>query len=118
LLGFAKTIKHLDGSLLNIVRHSGIVTGPNDVLLIKGKGMPFFNSDNNNHNTNTQYGDLYINIKVEFPKKLWLQKDEINTFKQLFPKDKSRVVKNTELKNEEILLPGRLDNFGNSGDTS
>eukprot|EP00009_Paramoeba_aestuarina_P010961 CAMPEP_0201530694 /NCGR_PEP_ID=MMETSP0161_2-20130828/45463_1 /ASSEMBLY_ACC=CAM_ASM_000251 /TAXON_ID=180227 /ORGANISM="Neoparamoeba aestuarina, Strain SoJaBio B1-5/56/2" /LENGTH=60 /DNA_ID=CAMNT_0047933173 /DNA_START=615 /DNA_END=794 /DNA_ORIENTATION=- len=38
LLGFAKTIKHLDGSTVDV--QSTDITGPGDELLVKGMGLP------------------------------------------------------------------------------
>jgi len=59
LLGFKRTINHLDNHEVNIER-SGI-TKPNFVIKIPTEGMPTKNGG---------YGDLYIEIVVLYPEKL------------------------------------------------
>merc|ERR1719482_1465835 len=58
LLGFETSFKHLDGHTVTIKRTS--VTKPNQVLRIKGEGMP-------KHNTPSEFGDLTIAFTVDFP---------------------------------------------------
>ncbi|KAM0897336.1 hypothetical protein ACQ4PT_022623 [Festuca glaucescens] len=60
LVGFEKTIKHLDDHLVQI--GSKGVTKPKEVRKFKGEGMPLFQSN--------KKGDLYVTFEVLFPKTL------------------------------------------------
>ncbi|KAJ8748261.1 hypothetical protein K2173_000833 [Erythroxylum novogranatense] len=60
LVGFEKTIKHLDGHLVEIGT-KGIIK-PKEVRKFKGDGMPLHFS--------TKKGDLYVTYEVLFPKSL------------------------------------------------
>lgn len=61
LLGFTTSITHLDGRKVKVARSD--ITVPNRIIKIKGEGMPV-------HEVPSDHGDLYINIKVKFPKTL------------------------------------------------
>jgi len=61
LLGFKKTIQHLDGREV-ILQETG-VTGPYDTKRIAMEGMP-------HHDVPSQKGDLFVKMKLVFPKKL------------------------------------------------
>jgi len=61
LLGFEQTIIHLDNRQIPVKR-SGI-TIPNQVIKIKGEGMPV-------HEFPSDRGNLFLNVKVIFPTKL------------------------------------------------
>ncbi len=58
LLGFSKTILHLDGHEVTLSRQK--VTQPGDVQQIRGEGMPV-------HSDPSSYGDLFVNYSVQFP---------------------------------------------------
>ncbi|KRX02056.1 HSP40/DnaJ peptide-binding [Pseudocohnilembus persalinus] len=58
LLGFKKKIKHLDGHFVKIDKQN--VTQPDEVQKFKGEGMP-------QHEFSSNYGDLFVTYKVEFP---------------------------------------------------
>lgn len=58
LLGFETTFKHLDGHTVTVKRTG--VTKPNQVIRIKGEGMP-------KHGTPSEFGDLTITFTVDFP---------------------------------------------------
>ncbi|KAG5149266.1 hypothetical protein JHK82_016147 [Glycine max] len=60
LVGFEKTVKHLDEHLVDI-RTKGI-TNPKQVTKFKGEGMPVHMS--------TKKGDLYVTFEVLFPNSL------------------------------------------------
>ncbi|KAK4742820.1 hypothetical protein SAY87_000821 [Trapa incisa] len=57
LVGFEKTIKHLDDHLVDI--SSKGITKPKEVKKFKGEGMPLYLS--------TKKGDLYVKFEVLFP---------------------------------------------------
>lgn len=61
LTGFKRKVKLLDGELFVIRRED--ITSHGEVIEFKGKGMPIMNS-------NGEYGNLYMNIKVLFPSSL------------------------------------------------
>jgi DnaJ-class molecular chaperone len=58
LLGFTKSIKHLDGHKVTIKRDK--ITKPGEVERIRGEGMPVFEYP-------SDYGDLIVTYVVEFP---------------------------------------------------
>jgi DnaJ-related protein SCJ1 len=58
LLGFKRSIKHLDGHMVSVKR-DGVVTQPNQVLTVKGEGMPACEV--------APRGDLYVTVKVVLP---------------------------------------------------
>jgi DnaJ family protein B protein 11 len=60
LVGFEKTIKHLDEHLVDI--SSKVITKPKEVRKFKGEGMPL-------HHSNKK-GDLYVAFEVLFPSSL------------------------------------------------
>lgn len=61
LLGFEKTVLHLDGREVKI-KEKGI-THPYDTKTIKGEGMP-------QHDVSSVKGDLHIKMHVNFPRQL------------------------------------------------
>ncbi|XP_007051070.2 PREDICTED: dnaJ protein ERDJ3B [Theobroma cacao] len=60
LVGFEKTIKHLDDHLVDI--SSKGITKPKEVRKFKGEGMPLYSSD--------KKGNLYVTFEVLFPTSL------------------------------------------------
>lgn len=60
LVGFITEIEHLDGHKVKLA--AGGVTRPGQVVLIKGEGMPVYDS--------THRGDLYVRYSIAFPKAL------------------------------------------------
>jgi DnaJ-class molecular chaperone len=58
LLGFSKTLKHLDDHEVEVERDG--TTKPNLVMKLKGEGMPV-------HNFPSDFGDLHVTIVVEMP---------------------------------------------------
>jgi DnaJ-class molecular chaperone len=83
LLGFDKIITHIDGKLLHISRKRGVVTSPGDVLVVRNKGMPIFGETD-------RFGDLYVKIKCEFPRKLWLDQNRVHELEALLPQRSKR----------------------------
>lgn len=73
LLGFSKTIKHLDGR--SVILESYKPTQPNDTQKIVGEGMP-------HHQYASQKGDLYVKYDVKLPERLSELEKEL--IKQLF----------------------------------
>ncbi|RDX97935.1 DnaJ protein ERDJ3B, partial [Mucuna pruriens] len=60
LVGFEKTIKHLDEHMVDI--SSKVITNPKQVRKFKGEGMP--------RHMSTKKGDLYVTFEVLFPTSL------------------------------------------------
>lgn len=58
LLGFLRTIQHLDGHILEISSES--VTTPGQVIRVEGEGMPL-------KDVPSQFGHLDIAVSIEFP---------------------------------------------------
>lgn len=76
LLGFNKTIKHLDGHSVRLNKLG--TTNPGDVQKVIGEGMPHYQFS-------SEHGDLYVTYEVEFPTTLT---DEQRTlFAEMFAKN-------------------------------
>lgn len=58
LLGFERTIKHLDGHTIDLSTSS--VTRPGQALMIESEGMPF-------KDVPSQFGDLFLTASVVYP---------------------------------------------------
>eukprot|EP00123_Amoebidium_parasiticum_P009169 comp19297_c1_seq1/m.22144 comp19297_c1_seq1/g.22144 ORF comp19297_c1_seq1/g.22144 comp19297_c1_seq1/m.22144 type:complete len:363 (-) comp19297_c1_seq1:194-1282(-) len=61
LLGFERTIKHLDGRVVTVKRES--VTQPGQVITLTGEGMP-------KHQFPSEFGNLYVEVMVVLPQKI------------------------------------------------
>jgi len=61
LIGFERTIKHLDNHLVKI--SSNKITHPNDIMKVKGEGMP-------KHENASDKGDLFVKFIIDFPQSL------------------------------------------------
>ena len=59
LLGFERSLTHLDGRSVELVRKD-IVTPPETKQKLSGEGLPI-------HNSPDEYGDLIVTYQVEFP---------------------------------------------------
>jgi DnaJ-class molecular chaperone len=59
ILGFRKTIKHLDGR--DVVVMNDETTQNGQVLRVRGEGMPLQNDP-------SQFGDLFVRVFVDFPR--------------------------------------------------
>lgn len=66
LMGFKLKLlcTHLDGRLVRITQTPGLVIYPQKVKVLKGEGMPIFQSKNE------EKGDLYVTFDVVFPESL------------------------------------------------
>lgn len=73
LLGWERTIRHLDGHKVTV--GSGSVTKPLQVIRVEGEGMPLRDDP-------ASFGDLYVKVEVEFPKNLG--EDQRNLVSGLF----------------------------------
>ncbi|EHK48732.1 hypothetical protein TRIATDRAFT_298093 [Trichoderma atroviride IMI 206040] len=68
LTGFNRVVlKHLDGRGIQLNRPRGKILRPVDCIKIPGEGMPLKRGE--------AKGDLYLLVKVEFPKDDWLKDD-------------------------------------------
>lgn len=92
LMGFERTFKHLDGSSVKFRSKQGMVTSPNQVFMLEGLGMPIYRQ----HQEDSRYhqrgkwggggkdrGRLFIRVKIEFPKRMWLQGEDLEAFEKL-----------------------------------
>ena len=75
LLGFEKTLVHLDGAIVGFNR-LGKITKPGLMERFKGKGMPIFESYAG------EYGDLLVTYIVDMPESLSDEQREL--FKEMF----------------------------------
>ncbi|CAE7452270.1 ERDJ3B [Symbiodinium natans] len=71
LLGWTKTIRHMDGHTVEIGTDS--VTKPFQVIKVRGEGMPLRDDP-------SSFGDLYVKVEVMFPRALTgTQQDQISS---------------------------------------
>lgn len=75
LLGFEKTLIHLDGAMVKFNR-LGKITKPGLMERFKGKGMPIFESYVG------EYGDLLVTYIVDMPTEL--SEEQRDLFRQMF----------------------------------
>mmetsp|Transcript_97066 Transcript_97066/g.134853 ORF Transcript_97066/g.134853 Transcript_97066/m.134853 type:complete len:106 (-) Transcript_97066:102-419(-) len=69
LLGWTKTVRHMDGHTVEIGTDS--VTKPFQVIKVRGEGMPLRDDP-------ASFGDLYVKVEVNFPPALsGSQQDQI-----------------------------------------
>lgn len=62
LTGWELYLHHLDDRVIHVSSKPNEITNPDDIKIIKGEGMPIYQESSK--------GDLYIRLKVEFPKQL------------------------------------------------
>ena len=63
LLGFRKTIKHMDGHIVEIKSDPLEIIQPFSWKILKEEGMPI-------HNSGGDFGDLHVKMIVSFPQAL------------------------------------------------
>ncbi|PNS19223.1 hypothetical protein CAC42_2400 [Sphaceloma murrayae] len=100
-------VKHLDGRglRLTVEQPRGKVLRPDDVLLIRGEGMPVKRSDDR--------GDLYLVIRVKFPEDGWLLDEAaLNKVKDVLPEDKSKAI---DAETEDEITFEKVDNMDGFG---
>ncbi|KAG9246738.1 hypothetical protein BJ878DRAFT_455672 [Calycina marina] len=110
LTGFSRVVlKHLDGRGISITHPPGKVIQPDQVLMVKGEGMPLKKSD--------QKGDLYLRIKIIFPESGWTE--DAATFATLntLLADEIPKIEATEVDEVEFDSDADFEEFGaNPGD--
>eukprot|EP00668_Euglena_longa_P032287 GGOE01041592.1.p1 GENE.GGOE01041592.1~~GGOE01041592.1.p1 ORF type:complete len:341 (-),score=118.09 GGOE01041592.1:223-1245(-) len=74
LVGFHKTVQHLDGRIVDVEREA--VTPPGFRMVLKGEGMP-------KHHVPSERGNLIITFNILFPKSL--TPEQAQTVRQLLP---------------------------------
>ncbi|KAI9759207.1 MAG: hypothetical protein M4579_002494 [Chaenotheca gracillima] len=107
LCGFSRVVvKHLDGRGIHVTHPRGKVLVPGQTLKVSGEGMPRKKTD--------IYGDLYLEVNIEFPKDGWLKDDEsMEKLQTLLPKSTIKVDADT-VDEVEYDANADLDDFGNA----
>jgi DnaJ homolog subfamily A member 2 len=79
LTGFSRVIlKHLDGRGIHLTLPKGKVMRPDQVIKVKGEGMPHKRSD--------EKGDLFLEVEIEFPDDGWLKEpSKLDALRDLLP---------------------------------
>lgn len=78
LCGYAHCFEHLDGRKKVIRTLPGEVLRHNHIKLMRGAGMPVFNKP-------TDFGDLYVQFKVNFPPNNFATPAQLATLESLLP---------------------------------
>jgi len=115
LTGFSRVVlTHLDGRgiSLTVDQPQGKVLRPDQILKIKGEGMPYKRSD--------EKGNLYLTVRVQFPEDGWL-KDEasVEAVRSVLPqpKQEAKPGETPELVDEvDFETVDNLDAFGGDSD--
>mmetsp|Transcript_29940 Transcript_29940/g.50090 ORF Transcript_29940/g.50090 Transcript_29940/m.50090 type:complete len:415 (+) Transcript_29940:120-1364(+) len=89
LLGFERSIAHVDGSTFTMKSVEGEITKPDDVLVLNNLGMPLYNPHNPSGVSGR--GRMFIKIIVEFPNKQWLNPVNKEALAHLLPPESSSV---------------------------
>lgn len=112
LTGFNRVVlTHLDGRgiSLNLPQPRGRILKPDQILVVKGEGMPYKKSDHK--------GDLYLTVKIDFPEDGWLTDEAtIQKIRDVLPKPAEEI--KADLVDEvDFELASDMDGFGaGSGD--
>ena len=63
LIGFSKTVKHLDGRQVVVAQAPGVISKPFEVLVLRGEGMPV-------HTVPSEKGDMKVKLDIQMPAEL------------------------------------------------
>lgn len=104
-------VKHLDGRgiQLSLLTPTDLPLTPGQVLKIDGEGMPVKKSDGK--------GDLYLTVKIKFPEKGWISRQEgaEEKLKSTLPKP-GPPIKADEIDELDADLDASMDDFGAGSD--
>jgi len=75
LMGFEHSFKLLDGKSITVKSRPNEVTSFDAVFIVPDLGMPIYQSAGR--------GRLFIKVKIDFPKKMWLGGEDLEVFKEL-----------------------------------
>lgn len=124
LLGFEKELTHLDGKTFTVTSNEGEITSPDDILMIPGLGMPIYKPRGGETYDSIEEmprGRLFIKVKVDFPRRMWLDEEGQKKLSELLPNGrKTRVQQNkpaseTDMRRKFTPLRSDLKNFGKVG---
>jgi DnaJ family protein A protein 2 len=108
-------VRHLDGRgiALNIVQPAGQVLRPEQVIKVRGEGMPVKRSDHK--------GDLYLIVNVKFPEDGWLKDDAaVQKVRDVLPKTEQKEAKPGEtpdvVDEVDFETVANMDGFGAGSD--
>lgn len=116
LTGFSRVVlKHLDGRgiMLTVQQPQGKVIRPDEVLMIRGEGMPLKRSD--------AKGDLYLTVSIKFPEDGWLKSEAaVERVRAVLPADEALSggdIGTTEQVDEvDFEVVDNIDGFGAGSD--
>lgn len=126
LLGFDRTVQHLDGSTFAVKSPDNEISAPNDVYELDNLGMPIYSP----RSQITGRGKLYVKLVVEFPAKMWLNETDRVKLESLLPptvvntntsnvhtqyKDGRTRSKNVFKTTPLVPRKGNLNSFGQTG---
>lgn len=126
LLGFERTLQHLDGSTYTVKSPDNEISAPNEVLVLDNLGMPMYSP----RSQATGRGKLYVKLIVGFPATMWLNETDRVKLESLLPESSntsstsastrkdanSRPKSKTSFKTTPLVpRKGNMNNFGQSG---
>lgn len=86
LTGFNFSIQHLDNDVLIVSTIPGEVICPNQVKVVKGKGMPFYKDE-------MSHGNLVIKFIIDFPQPQEIDEKLCEELKKILPGSKELILK-------------------------
>lgn len=101
LLGFERSITHLDGREVVLGSKRGEICGTGDVLVVPGLGMPVYGQDK-------VRGRLFVRIRVDMPKRLWLDGADAREMERLLEvaaQPRNRHSRDRPSKSDEVSAP-------------
>lgn len=109
LLGFERSITHLDGSQVTVCSPQGRVTGKNDVFALEGLGMPFPDDRLGRR------GDLFVLVEVEMPEKVQLTAEDRAVLQRIFGPQSHPLSSPGAGRRKAVLRPADIRKFGRGG---
>ncbi|KAJ5947274.1 DnaJ protein [Penicillium verhagenii] len=105
LTGFHRVVlKHLDGRGIEIKHPAGSILQPNQILTVRGEGMPIKRTDSR--------GDLYLLVNIVFPENDWKPTLEaLEKLQELLPKPEAPIEAAT-VDEVEFDAQGNMEEFG------
>lgn len=109
LLGFERTINHLDGSHVTVSSPQGRVTGKNDVFVLEGLGMPY------PEDRLGRRGDLFVLVEVEMPETVQFTAEDRAVLRRIFGAQTNPPLPSGSSHRKAILKPADIRKFGRGG---
>lgn len=101
LSGFSRVVcQHLDGRAMHVTTPKGKVIRPGHLIKIAGEGLRHEKQGTFSKLMGASFGDLYVEIDIEFPKDNWyLEVNDITKLKNILP---NALQSKTDIKKQQV----------------